>query len=141
MGSSLQLLAPRQADRAQRGGPMRESGLVLGASVLDVGCGSGLLARQLSAAGFVVRGAAVVTLAPLARQVSYRTRQPGGVLGNPFLLQTLDAFAFIFCRARSQTSSWGSRGILRPSAVLPVASAGGMPSRVARNQRPVRSIG
>jgi len=73
---------------------MRESGLVSGASILDVGCGSGLLACQLGAAGFVVRGAAVVTLAPLARQVSYRTRQPGGVLGNPFLLQTVDAFVF-----------------------------------------------
>jgi len=35
---------------------LREGGLQPSASVLDVGCGSGLLARQLRAAGFAVRG-------------------------------------------------------------------------------------
>ena len=35
---------------------LREGGLAPGASVLDVRCGSGLLAHQLRAAGFAVRG-------------------------------------------------------------------------------------
>src|SRR5215475_11094388 len=37
-------------------GLLRESGLSKGAHVLDVGCGSGLLARKLLDAGFVVTG-------------------------------------------------------------------------------------
>lgn len=35
---------------------LREAGLGAGASVLDVGCGGGLLARELLAAGYAVRG-------------------------------------------------------------------------------------
>ena len=35
---------------------LRESGLAIGARILDVGCGSGLLARKLLDAGFAVHG-------------------------------------------------------------------------------------
>jgi SAM-dependent methyltransferase len=76
---------------------LRESGLSKGAHVLDVGCGSGLLARKLLDAGFVVTGidasSAMIDLArSYAPGADFKVvKLPTGSLGRDAALPQTDA--------------------------------------------------
>jgi 2-polyprenyl-3-methyl-5-hydroxy-6-metoxy-1,4-benzoquinol methylase len=84
--------------KAESMSPMRDAGLGSGARVLDVGCGSGLLARTLRGDGFAVLGVdASAAMIELARRYEPRaqfevvrlpTRKPAGIDGA---LPTCDA--------------------------------------------------
>jgi SAM-dependent methyltransferase len=71
------------SNHAEQTGPgvvalLREGGLAPGATILDVGCGSGVLARQLRTAGFAVRG---VGASPAMIELA-RDYEPGAPLAT-----------------------------------------------------------